>query len=124
MMGGAQTKPGFAAPSSQSSPLAANSFHDIESDTTVSIDSVRQFGNQAVYARSQPGKKDQILVTPETADLDLEKDKASIETVERYSEAYFALVKVNSVTENQILSQQRDSEQLLIKLRGKNYLVK
>ena len=63
-------------------------------------------------------------MTPETAELDLEKDKARIETIERYSEAYFALVKANSVTENQILSQQRDGEQLLIKLRDKNYLVK
>ncbi len=124
MVGRAQTKPGLAASSSQPSSIVANSFHDIESDSTVPADSVRQFGNQAVYARSQPGKKEQILVTPETAELDLEKDKARIVTVDRYSEAYFALVKANSVTENQILSQQRDVEQLLIKLRGKNYLIK
>ena len=104
--------------------LAVNSYHDIETDSTVPTDTVRQYGNQAVYARSQSGKKEQILVTPETANLDLEKDKAKIETVDRYSDAYFAIVKANSATENQILSQQRDSEQLLIKLRGKNYLVK
>ena len=104
--------------------LAVNSFRDIDTDENVATDSVRQYGNQAVYARSQPGQKEQILVTPETAELDLEKDKDKIEIVDRFSEPYFALVSANSVTENQILSQQRDGEQLLIKLRGKNFLVK
>ena len=122
MMGGAKRLNGISAASPR--PAAVNSLHDIETDSNLPIDNVRQYGNQAVYARSQPGKKEQILVTPETAALDLEKDKARIETIERYSEAYFALVKANSVTENQILSQQRDGEQLLIKLRDKNYLVK
>ena len=122
MMGGAKRLNGISAASPR--PAAVNSLHDIETDSNLPIDNVRQYGNQAVYARSQPGKKEQILVTPETAELDLEKDKARIETIERYSEAYFALVKANSVTENQILSQQRDGEQLLIKLRDKNYLVK
>ena len=104
--------------------LAVNSYHDIETDSTVPTDTVRQYGNQAVYARSQSGKKEQILVTPETANLDLEKDKARIEIVDRFSEPYFALIKVNSATENQILSQQGDGEELLIQLRGKNYLIK
>ncbi len=122
MMGGAKRLNGISAASPR--PAAVNSLHDIETDSSLPIDNVRQYGNQAVYARNQPGKKEQILVTPETAELDLEKDKARIETIERYGEAYFALVKANSATENQILSQQRDGEQLLIKLRGKNYLVK
>jgi len=107
-----------------SSGLTVNTFVDIETDKVVEAESVRQYGNQAVYARSLPGKKDQILVTPETAELDLEKDKAAIEVVERFSDPYFALVAANSATENQIMSQQRDGEQLLIKLRGKNYLVR
>ncbi len=124
MMGGSRRISGLAAPTSTPSPLGTNAYHDVETDSSVATDSVRQYGNQAVYARSQPGKKEQILVTPETAELDLEMDKAKIETVDRYSDAYFALVKANSATENQILSQQRDGEQLLIKLRGKNYLVK
>ncbi|MEI8018511.1 MAG: VIT and VWA domain-containing protein [Schlesneria sp.] len=122
MLGGARRLSSLSATSPQ--PAAANSLHDIETDSSLPIDNVRQYGNQAVYARSQPGKKEQILVTQETAELDLEKDKAKIETIERYSDAYFGLVKANSVTENQILSQQRDGEQLLIKLRNKNYLVK
>ena len=64
------------------------------------------------------------MVTPDTAGLDLEKDKANIEIVDRFSESYFALIGANSATENQIISQQRDGEELLIKLRGKNFLIK
>ena len=101
-----------------------NGFLDIETDQVVHTDSVRQYGNQAVYARRQPGKKEQVLVTPETADLDLDKDQAKIEVVDRFSQPYFALVQANSAAENQILSQQRDGEQLLIQLRGKNFLIK
>ena len=65
-----------------------------------------------------------LVVTPETADLDLEKDKANIEVIDRFTEPYFALVKANTLAENQMLSQQRVDEQLLVKLRGKNYLVR
>ncbi len=104
--------------------IAGNSFRDINTDQEVAADSVRQYGNVAVYSRSRAGKKEQVLVTPETADLDIEKDKGQIETVERFTEQYFALVKSNSATENQIFSQQRDGEQLLIKLRGRNFLVR
>lgn len=113
------------------STLSTNSFRDLKSDKEVAADSVRQYGNQAVYARKRGSSesaraKDEclIVVTPETAELDLERDKDKIEIVERYSEAYFALVKANTIAENQILSQQRDEEHLLLKLRGKNYLVR
>jgi Ca-activated chloride channel family protein len=114
------------------SSLSVNSFRDLKTDKEVAADSVRQYGNQAVYARkrmgaeSEAGGKDvsQIVVTPETANLDLEKDKDKIEVVDRFSDSYFALVKANSIAENQILSQQRDGEQLLVKFRGKNYLVR
>lgn len=115
--------------------VVANTFRDITTDREVAADSVRQYGNQAVYARkksnlgatsSPVGEKAEqaLVVTPETASLDLEKDKASIEVIDRFTEPYFALVKANTLAENQILSQQRSDEQLLIKLRGKNYLVR
>ena len=120
--GAAGGKPGSAPAVGFS--IANNSFRDIDSDQEVSADSVRQYGNQAVYARRQAGRKEQLVVTPETAELDIEKDKDKIEVIERFTEPYFALVKANSAVENQILSDQRDDEQLLIKLRGKNYLVK
>ncbi|MBS0202009.1 MAG: VWA domain-containing protein [Planctomycetes bacterium] len=109
--------------------FTGNSFRDLKTDKEVAADSVRQYGNQAVYARKRvaadPGKTEcEIVVTPETAGLDLVKDRDQIEIVDRFTDAYFALVKANSVAENQMLSQQRDGEQLLIKLRGKNYLVR
>ena len=130
--GGAPLTPGAG---SQASPLRAkseavrdnisvNSYVDIDSDEVVAADSVRQFGNQSVYARKRLGRKEQILVTPETAELDVEKDREKIETIERFSEAYFAIVAANTPTENQILSHQSADQQLLIKLRGKTYLVK
>ncbi len=112
----------------------ANSFRDAKTDKEVAADSVRQYGNQAVYARKKSGatvasgpadkSEPQLVVTPETAELDLEKDKANIEVVDRFTEPYFALINANTLAENQILSQQRVDEQLLIKLRGKNYLVR
>ena len=117
--------------------VASNTYRDAKTDKEVAADSVRQYGNQAVYARrlsesktsgvaSGPADKaeQQIVVTPETADLDLDKDKANIEVVDRYTDPYFALINANTLAENQILSQQRVDEQLLIKLRGKNYLVR
>jgi Ca-activated chloride channel family protein len=115
--------------------LSTNSFRDLKTDREVAAESVRQYGNQAVYARKRmsgdkaadpaSGKdSQQIVVTPETAELDLEKDKDKIEVVDRFSEGYFAIVKANTLAENQILSQQRSDEQLLIRLRGKNYLVR
>ena len=115
----------------------SNSFRDAKTDKEVAADSVRQYGNQAVYARKRfdskpsgvatsPADKaeQQIVVTPETASLDLDKDKAHIEVIDRFTDPYFALINANTLAENQILSQQRADEQLLIKLRGKNYLVR
>jgi Ca-activated chloride channel homolog len=103
---------------------ALNSFRGIDSDEDIAADSVRQLGNQAVYLRRLPGKQERILVTPETANLDLEKDKDQFQVVERFTDPYFSLVKANSPTENLILSQQSGDEQLLIKLRGQVYLVR
>lgn len=107
---------------------------DIDGDREIRADNVRRAGNQALYSRKQfkdlPGgkrdesKEKQIVVTPETASLDLEKDKADIEIVERFSDKYFELVKANSPAENQVFSQQQPNDELLVKLRGKNYLVK
>lgn len=144
-----QNAPNAAAPASRPSagagfgggrpgvPISGpvgNSFRDLATDKEVAADSVRQYGNQAVYARkrlsvlseSKPGEKaeQQIVVTPETADLDPEKDKDKIEIIDRFTDGYFALVEANNASENQLLSQQRGDEQLLIKLRGKNYLIR
>lgn len=82
------------------------------------LDSVRQVGNQAIYRRGQ------VWIASNASNLDPEKDKDKIQTVERYSDEYFKLVRANSSAENQVLSQQRADEQLLITLRGQAYLIK
>jgi Ca-activated chloride channel homolog len=92
-------------------------FKDLN-DQDVVVTTVRNFGNQALYKRGK------VVVTPETANLDVTKDAAQITTVDRYSTEYFALVSANTPEENQILSNQSPDEDLLVRLRGKAYLIK
>ena len=73
-------------------------------------------------AESAPTKK--LLVTTETAQIDPEKNKDQFTVVDRFSDAYFALIRENTADENQILALQQSDEELLVQLRGKNYLVK
>jgi Ca-activated chloride channel family protein len=82
------------------------------------VANVRQAGNQAVYRRGQ------IWVAANAANIDLKKDKDKIQVVERYSQAYFDLVRANNVEENQVLASQQPSEELLITLRGQAYLIR
>ena len=86
--------------------------------STRSHDTVRNVGNQTIYRRGR------VWVTPGTEKLDLEKDADKIQTVERYSDEYFELIRQNTTEENQVLSSQRTDEELLITLRGQVYLVK
>ncbi len=79
---------------------------------------VRKTGTQTLYQRGK------LLVTPETASLDLEKDKKKIVEIKRYSKEYFALTEANTSAENEVLSLQEEDEQLLVKFRGKVYLIK
>ena len=92
---------------------------DIDSDREVALEGLKVLGNQSVYRRS--GK---IWVTPDTAEIDLERDKAQIQEIERFSADYFALVAANSPVENQLLSSQQEDEELLVRLRGQVYHLK
>ena len=92
-------------------------YFDSKSDKEVVTSTVRQAGNQTAYKR---GKR---IVTPDTADLDTEKDKAKIITIQRYTKEYFDLVAKNSVDDNQIMTQQADDEELLVNFRGQAYLI-
>ena len=91
-----------------------------ESDAEVlkKAENVRQFGDQTLYRRGT------LIVATNAADFDYDKQKADVTEVERYSDSYFALVADNTADENQLLSQQRVEEQLLVRLRGKVYLFK
>jgi Ca-activated chloride channel family protein len=106
---------GGAAPAAAGLSLA----RDIDSDREVALEGLKVLGNQSVYRRS--GK---VWVTPETAEIDLERDKAQIREVERFSAEYFALVAANSPVENQLLSSQQEDEELLVRLRGQVYHLK
>lgn len=81
---------------------------------------VRRAGAQTLYQRGK------LLVSPETASLDLNKpeDKSKVVEIERFSQPYFDLTNANSPAENELLSLQKDGEELLIKLRGEIYLIK
>lgn len=126
------SKGGFQNATNAPAPAAGfggAAYRDIQSDKEVKLKGLKQVQNETVYARrlpeaagGKPGR--QLLVTPETAQMDLEKDKAQIKTVERFSDDYFALVKANTVAENQLLSLQEEGDELLVKLRGQAYLVK
>jgi Ca-activated chloride channel homolog len=94
------------------------SYYFDANDKAVVVKSIRNLGNQALYRRGK------VVVTPETANLDVAKDAAQITTVDRYSTEYFALTTANTAEENQILSSQAPDEELLVRLRGKAYLIK
>jgi Ca-activated chloride channel family protein len=89
-----------------------------EQDSKEVLSTVRQSADQTVY------KKGQVWMTPEAAKLDMQKDADKIKTIERYSDEYFELVHKNTPAENQLLSMQKESEQLLLVLRGQAYLIK
>ncbi|HUP77276.1 MAG TPA: hypothetical protein VM260_01855, partial [Pirellula sp.] len=78
---------------------------------------------QFVFRSNTLYKRGKLVVTPETASLDLERDKDKIKKLKRFSEEYFALVKDNKESENQVLSQQSNDDQLLVLIRGVNYLI-
>jgi len=109
---GGSGKPAGPAPAAGSA-----TYIDSKSGEQIVTSSVRSAGNQTAYKR---GKR---VVTPDTADLDVEKDKAMIITIQRYSKEYFDLVEQNSVDDNQIISQQLADEELLVNFRGQAYLI-
>jgi hypothetical protein len=65
-----------------------------------------------------------MWVTAATREFDLAKNRAKVTDVERFSKAYFELIKENTKSENAILAQQQKDEELLLALRGKVYLFK
>ncbi|MCA8991465.1 MAG: VWA domain-containing protein [Planctomycetaceae bacterium] len=78
---------------------------------------IRNSGVQTLYKRGK------LVVTPETAEVDVEKEKDQIQVVQRFSDDYFKLIAANTVSENNLLSQQGPEENLLVKLRGQVYLI-
>ncbi len=94
---------------------SVEAYEDGEAET---VANVRNVSGQAMYRRGK------VWVTPETADVDLEKDADEIETIERFSKEYFNLAESNTAAQNRLLATQQTDEQLLVKLRGQVYLIK
>ncbi|MEW4489765.1 VIT domain-containing protein [Thalassoglobus sp. JC818] len=78
---------------------------------------IRRTGSQTLYQRGN------LLVTPETANIDPDNTETEIVKIERFSDEYFKLSQQNTVDENELLALQKDDERLLIRLRGKVYLI-
>ncbi len=69
-------------------------------------------------------RRGKVWVTASASDIDLAKDGGKIEVIQRFSEKYFELIQKNSRDENKVMASQQKDEELLIRLRGKAYLVK
>lgn len=109
-MGSAPTAPGRNAP--------AVRYRDIESDREVAVENVQIVGNETLYKRSNQ------WFTADTKNLDLDRDAADIETVERFSDEYFRLVALNTPAENAVLARQQAGEELILKLRGQVFRIR
>jgi Ca-activated chloride channel family protein len=79
--------------------------------------SVQNVGNQTLYRRGR------TWMTPENAKLDRVRDKNRIKVIQRYSDEYFALVRANTVAQNQVLASQAPEEELLVTFRSQVYLI-
>ncbi len=92
------------------------SYADESSEKSVE-EVVRRAGKDTVYLRSN------TLVASNAADVDLEKDKARIIEVKRFSQEYFDLLKITSKDENQLLALQGAGEEMVVRLQGKIYRI-
>ncbi len=111
--------PGRADGKGAGVPLYGNTGRDsYEREKVEYVAGVRNVGNLALYRRGR------VWMGADTTDLDLTKDADKIQVVHRFSEAYFELVRQNSVAENQVMASQQAKEELVIKLRGRVYHVK
>jgi uncharacterized protein YegL len=90
-----------------------------EAGEVQTVANVRQAGNQAIYRR-----KGNVWVAANATTVDVENLPASVQTVERFSEEYFRLVRANTVAENQVLASQQPGEELVITLRGQVYRIR
>ncbi|MDB4413747.1 hypothetical protein N9189_04395, partial [Pirellulaceae bacterium] len=91
--------------------------NDIDNDRKFSVDSVKVIGKNTIYRRGN------LWIDASAKDIDINKDKAKITEVKRFSKEYFDLTENNSKSENAVLALQKDDQQVLIELRGKVYLI-
>ncbi|MCC6665205.1 MAG: hypothetical protein IT375_15750, partial [Polyangiaceae bacterium] len=111
--------PGGAAPMQAGGQgQAANTYRDIDSDRLIVASGVQNVGSETLYKRGQ------TWIANNAKDIDLVKDKSQVQEIKRFSDEYFALVKANTPDENAILAAQQEGEELLVRFRGRAYLIK
>ena len=99
--------------------MYGNSTRDAyESEKLQYVKGVRNVGNYSLYRRGQ------VWIASNASHIDLKKDADKITVIKRFSKEYFELTRLNTVFENQVMATQRDSEEMLLQLRGKVYHVK
>lgn len=97
---------------------AGAAVRDLDTDAAITVEGINGVGNETLY------RKGKLWVTPETEQIDLERDKDQIQVVERFTPEYFELVSQNTVEQNKLLSTQQDHEELLVTFRGQVYHIK
>jgi Ca-activated chloride channel family protein len=120
-MGGMPTADAEAAGPGASAPAPAGSgvtFRDIETDREVEVQSVQIVGNETLYKRGNQ------WIAANAQDVDLQRDRQKIRTIERFSDEYFRLVAANTPSENAVLARQQPGEELVIRLRDQVYLIR
>jgi hypothetical protein len=80
------------------------------------VENIRQVGNNYVLYR-----RGQIWMMPNTAGLDLEKDKDKVVQIKRFSDEYFNLARANTSDQNAVMASQKSGEQLLVNFRDQAY---
>lgn len=69
-------------------------------------------------------KRGNIAFAANASDVDIDRQKAEISEVKRFTDEYFRLVAANTTQENELLAAQQDDEELIVRLQGKIYRIK
>ena len=88
------------------------------SDKAVVVNTVQTAGKQTLYKRGN------LWIAENAKDIDPDKDASKIQTIERFSDAYFKLINENTTDENAVLSRQKQGEEFIVKFRGQYYRIR
>lgn len=78
---------------------------------------LRQVGPWTFYKRGS------LLFAENAVDVDLEKNTPPIQVIKRFSDDWFALAAANTESENLILAEQAEDEELVVRLRNVVYRI-
>lgn len=106
-----------SAPGEGTAQIGQSKLAGYEANETEHLASVQNFANRALYKRGNQ------WIDSSVTDKDIARLNTEAKSITQFSDEYFRLVAGNSVTENQLLSVQRPSEDLIIPLRGQLYRI-